>query len=146
MANYYCTTRTNYFHVKDEQKFRDVIAKVECDEDQLEVWKEPDGTFGFGAYASILGFPVQVEGVSEKDAQYCQDYDYEEFANALAECVADDDAIIITEVGNEKMRYVNGHAVVITSKEIRNINLEAQAIIAAQDMLNNKKWNTEMHY
>ena len=35
MANYYGTVRTNYFHVKDEEQFRALMAKTAGDEDGL---------------------------------------------------------------------------------------------------------------
>lgn len=59
MANYCCTIRTNYFHVKDETKFRSLMEQVYGSEDTIEVWeKRDDGgstMFGFGCYGGIAG-------------------------------------------------------------------------------------------
>ena len=64
MANYNCTIRTNYFHVKDEPQFMALMEKVDCDGD-LNLWtrKEDHGemAFGFGVYGSIYGIKTAVE-------------------------------------------------------------------------------------
>lgn len=59
MANYCCTIRTNYFHVKNELEFRSLMEQVYGSEDTIEVWeKRDDGgstMFGFGCYGGIAG-------------------------------------------------------------------------------------------
>ena len=42
MANYYASTRTNYFRVKDEEEFRKFMAHVSGTEDRVELWEEKD--------------------------------------------------------------------------------------------------------
>ena len=61
MKNYYGVVRTNYFHVKDEEKFRALMAKVICDDGRLELWDDEtdaagDRLFGFGVYGSMWLF------------------------------------------------------------------------------------------
>ena len=57
MANYYCVMRTNYFRVKDEEKFLELMESVCSGEDDLQIWSETDAEgakrFGFGAYDNI---------------------------------------------------------------------------------------------
>ena len=60
MSNYYGVVRTNYFHVKDEEQFRALMAKAIGDEDGIELWddeKDRNGSqvFGFGVYGGISG-------------------------------------------------------------------------------------------
>ena len=60
MSNYYGVVRTNYFHVKDEEQFRALMAKTAGDEDGIELWddrKDENGNqmFGFGVYGCISG-------------------------------------------------------------------------------------------
>jgi len=139
MANYYATIRTNYFSVKDENAFRELMQSV-CAEDDVHVFErpQPDGRkkHGFGCYGNIYGIP------------YENDFDggRNRFLNALQNLVCEDDAIIMTEVGNEKLRYVIGFSIVITSKEIQSISIPDKALHLAQKILRNKNYQTQMDY
>ena len=146
MANYCCTIRTNYFHVKDEEKFRALMDRSYGCEDSIELWKERDANgntvFGFGVYGGISG--LRSAGADEDD-----DYDessYDEFLDGLQECVADDDAIIILEAGNEKMRYIVGSATIITSSNRAYLDIEDLAKQKASEFLCNPSWQTQCTY
>ena len=76
MSNYYGVVRTNYFHVKDEEQFRTIMAKTAGDEDGIELWddvKDADGKqmFGFGVYGGI-------SGIQNDDDEY-DDESYDRF-------------------------------------------------------------------
>lgn len=150
MANYCCAVRTNYFHVKDPDAFLEFMDKVTACEDSVNVWEDHDRAgktvFGFGCYGSILGVPVHKEGCNEDDDCGYDDYDFDEFVNGLSELVADDDAIIILESGNEKLRYVTGCALVITSKDSEYMEIDALAAQRAAEMLGNPNWKTKTCY
>ena len=60
--------------------------------------------------------------------------------------LADDDALIFTEIGSEKMRYLVGCATVITKDASDSINLDDGAITLARKMLRNPKWQTKNEY
>lgn len=146
MANYCCAVRTNYFHVKDEEKFRELMNRVCGAEDSVDLWESTDKlgnkVFGFGLYSQLIG-------LRNSDDDYDADIDdnsYDEFIFGLQECVEDDDAIIIFESGNEKLRYVVGMATVITSQDCSYINMESLAIATASHMLNNSQWTTKCCY
>ena len=143
MANYYGVVRTNYFHVKDEEKFRALMAKVICGDGSLEFWddeKDADGNqlFGFGVYGSICGLPDE-EGDYDDDS-------YDRFVEALMDSVADDDAILIFEAGHEKLRYVGGGVLVITSEGHEFIDLHEEAFKKAQQLIGNDQWETKATY
>lgn len=143
MANYYSSTRTNYFRVKDPDAFKSFMMNVYATEDNVEVWEEikSSGTyFGFGCYGSIMGVPV------ESDDGELEDFDYEEFISGLSEHVADDDAILIMEVGNEKLRYLVGEVVIVTSKGSEYMNMTTTAAEIAAKMLGNENWKTKCEY
>lgn len=148
MANYGCATRTNYFKVKDVEEFKALIKKTYSGEDGVEIFTRVDSQtgetlYGFGCYSSIDGI------VSEEEfEEYVElsEPDYDAFIEGLQKIVADDDAIIIQETGNEKLRYVCGYATIITSKEVRYINMDSAAIEAAKQMLNNDEWTTSTSY
>lgn len=142
MANYGCAIRTNYFRVKDEEQFAQLMNTVVAD-DVINVFsktnKQGQKYFGFGCYGLIQGMPLEDD---DDDIGEC----YDEFIERLQECVAEDDAIIILESGNEKLRYVTGLATVITNKKVRCLDLTYMAIDAASTMLGNDSYTTVCEY
>ena len=136
MANYCGMTRTNYFKIKDEAKFRKICEGL-CGEDGIDVEvTEKDGQlYGFiGSYSSI---------------DYCvdeDDEDWDSFVKQIQEVIADDDAMLMTEIGNEKLRYLVGICTIITSKEVRYVDLETIGFQEAKQMLNNEHWTTKNVY
>lgn len=137
--NYTATTRTNYFRVKDEDAFKAFMGPVSGDD--LRIFeKTQDGQkfFGFGCYGVIYGI------CPEDDPDECADYDA--FLDGLKSHVAEDDAIIIMQAGNEGLRYVVGDATVITSKDVQYINIDNWAVMKAREMLLNKNWKTQLDY
>lgn len=143
MANYCCITRTNYFHVKDPDAFCEFMKRVIA-EDSVDVWEEKDSdgspVFGFGCYGSIFG--VNMQPNNDDDCE-C---DWEEFVHGLSDHVADDDAVIIMESGNEKMRYIVGSASVVTSTDYEYMDIASLAVKKASQMLKNPDWRTQIDY
>lgn len=136
MANYYAYVRTNYFHVKDAEAFRKFIRSISSTEGHgVELFEEKDENgiqvFGFGCQGQPT-FP--------------EDESYEGILEGLSELVADDDAIIITEVGHEKLNYLVGEARIITSKEVKGIGISDLAVQTAREMLNRPNWKTKSEY
>ena len=123
MANYCCAIRTNYFHVKDADEFRKNMSRVYGCEDAVDLWEDEDAdgnlVFGFGCYNGISG---------------------------LQKSVADDDAVIIFESGNEKLRYIVGSAEIITSKDFKRICIDDEAKQMAAKMIQNPGWRTVCSY
>lgn len=142
MANYYCAMRTNYFQVKDEEKFLELMDSVYGGEDEVQVWSETDAEgvkrFGFGAYDNIRGINLTDNEDDEPD--------YDAFVAALQDCVADDDAIIIIEAGHEKLCYVGASAEIITSQEHDYLDIRDGAAKMAREMLKNPEWTTKCDY
>lgn len=139
MSNYYGVVRTNYFHVKDEEQFRALMAKTAGDEDGIELWDDVidgDGNpmFSFGVYGGI-------SGIQNDDDEYDDD-SYDRFIDGLKECVAEDDVILIFEAGHEKLRYVGGGVTIITSKGVEYVNLEDSARKIVRELLGNEQWDT----
>lgn len=140
MANYYATIRTNYFGVTDEAKFREIINSCNA-EDSIHIFEADDGTgkFGFGCNGSIYGIPPSED---EDDDENNLDV----FYDALQSLLIESDAIIITEVGFEKLRYLIGTCTIITRDQIRFIDVRDKAIELAQSMLNDSSFSTRMDY
>lgn len=141
MANYCCAIRTNYFRVKDPEAFKNFMGKVYACEDEIEVWEEVDRdnklVFGFGCYSGISGLAV--------DDDECET-DYDAFIEGLQKHVADDDAVIIFEAGNEKLRYVIGSATIVTSRDYEYIDIVGEGTKLAAELLGNPKWKTRADY
>ena len=143
MANYECTGRTNYFHVKDEEAFRKLVERIvsECGIELFEK-NDPEGEklFGFGSYGSLYGICKDSE---EDDDEYDEE---EVLYQKLQSCVAEDDAVIILTAGNEHLRYVTGDAVCITHDKIEYLDLTCLAVAKAAEMLNNPLYSTVCEY
>ena len=143
MANYYATIRTNYFAVTDEVKFRKIIDSCSA-EDTIHILENiaPDGTktFGFGCYGYISGIHA------DADEEDMDETDLDAFYFALQSVLAEGDAIIIMEVGNEKLRYLIGVCTVITRSDIQGVDVSNKALDLVRTMLANPDFTTEMYY
>lgn len=147
MANYCCAVRTNYFRVKDEDKFTEFMNNVvaEC---EVNVWRKEllDQTyFGFGCYGQINGVRVQDDDPNNADPED-EEISYDAFIDDLQDLVEDGDAIIIFESGNENLRYVVGEALVITATDYQFINLDDVAVEAAGKLLGRHDYATVCSY
>ena len=144
MANYCCTIRTNYFHVKDEAEFRSLMEQVYGSEDAVEVWEKRDDegntTFGFGCYGGIAG----IRDTDEDDD--LEETAFDRFLEKLQQCVAENDAVIILEAGNEKMRCVVGTALILTSKACEYLDIAELAEKRATELLAIPSWKTKLMY
>lgn len=140
MANYNCTIRSNYFHVKDETEFEAFMNNVYGAEDDVQMWKEKDkagnAVYGFGCLGGILGFCD-----TEDD-----DPDYGEFLVGLQQHICPDDAIIIMEAGHEKLRYVVGCATILTHNGSADLDITSLAVEKAAEMLERKDFKTRCDY
>lgn len=137
MANYECVSRTNYFHVKDVETFREFMDTVIADD--LHVWEEKDNdsniVFAFGCEGVIYGIPDE-NGDSSLDL----------FFTELQKYIADNDAVILTEAGHEKLRYVTGYATVVTRNNIQTLGIETFALAKVKEMLKNPDFETKTDY
>lgn len=142
MANYQGMTRTNYFRVTDAERLKDIVNRIIWDDCDDGFFAERGEYYSFGNYGSIYGLraPEDVDG--ENWAEDFADIVYEE----LQKIVPEGSAIIITEIGNEKLRYLTAYSVVITSVSIRFVNLDEEAVFAAREELNDCGYMTEMMF
>ena len=69
VANYCCAIRSNYFRVKDEEEFREIMSHVYGSEDEISLFEEVldnQRFFGFGLYGSIAGLCNENDDEDEK--------------------------------------------------------------------------------
>lgn len=116
MANYICAYRTNYFRVTDENKYAELFQRL-SGEDLVDFSKTTDDgktiLHGFGGYGGLS----YAEG-DDDDAG-----GIDEFMRDLQSILPDDEAAEYIEGGNEKLRYVTGYALFVTSEEAHWIDL-----------------------
>ncbi len=147
MANYTCTTRTNYFHVKDPDAFRSFFQRVYGSEGCIELWEEKDADgnlmFGFGSYGGIAGLRNSTD---DEDMLTADTTSYDEFIGGLQEHVAENDAVIILEAGHEKLRYIVGAATILTCRDHTHVNVISAAKARAANMLGIPNWETKCEY
>ena len=149
MANYYGYTRTKHFSVTDPGKLTDIVDRIRWCEGDIAFFSEDNGKYSFGAYDTIKGLSVKKDDAAQDAAAACdndEENDADNVYNALQDTVAPDDAIIITEVGFEKLCYLTGYALVITRDAIACVNLRDEAINKARALLRNDQYTTTTEY
>ena len=131
MASYLCAIRTNYFRVTEEEKFKNLIDEFLSG--SCEVFTRTDVNSN-----KLVG--------SGSDENINWPEDETGFVSGLQECLAEDDSIIVLEVGHEKLRYLVGTATIITRSSIETIDLTSLAISKAAEMLGNPDYTTCCEY
>lgn len=121
MANYYCSSRTNYFQVKDVAKFT--------------AWAKHHGLLVYPQEGASDHFAL---APTDSDSGAFPDYNHEtdeeiDFAAELATHLDDGSVAVLLETGAEKLRYLHGHAIAIDAKgESVRIDLEDIYTLAAE--------------
>lgn len=142
MANYACASRTNYFRVTDEDAYAKLFENLRSEfgvEDFTETDKDGVVWHGFGSYSTI----DYVEPCEDEDED--NDPDFNLFAKQLQEILPENEAFVLLEVGNEKLRYVTGYATIITKNNIRFIDLTETARNECKKLLGSD-FETKMEY
>ena len=143
MANYYGKTRTNYFRVTDPDVLELLIESCFASDDTVTLWKKSteDGTCRFA-----FGCEAEIEGINISDDPDFPEYDFDDFLKKLQEILPEDEAVIITEVGSEKLRYLCGSVTVVTHNDIEHNTLDMLGRKTAREMLKDPMWDTSNEY
>ena len=133
MAKYNCVFRTSYFCVTDEQKYEEFkkhIAVWGDDINNVDFWHrhgdfmesdnikfDTDGAIrhAFGGYTQIMGYI--------EDIEHDPFPDYDLFLKKLSEIIAPGSACIITEVGNNGLRFIGAKVDIVTHKNYRTLEM-----------------------
>lgn len=107
MANWYGTARSNYFRVKDADKFKAWVESIQG----LGMWERTNEPGLFGIYSDdgdSGGWP----------SWRPDDPEYEEvdLVGELVEHLAEGEVAILMEAGAEKLRYISGYAIAVNHK------------------------------
>lgn len=104
MANYYCSSRTNYFRVKDVAAFKAWAGKR-----GVEVYAKADRA---DCFCVLPGGSTDSGGFPSWDEDKEDDFD---FIEELARHLDEKSVAVIVEAGAEKLRYITAFAVAITA-------------------------------
>ena len=152
MANYYGYTRTNYFKVTNENELLKLIDECASNDPKgIEVWRREDEsggkTYAFGCESDLLGLPISNHEPGENDV--CDsdtDHDYDAFIEELQKLLPDGEAVLITNIGKEKLCYLHGDMHVVTNKQTILKSLHSIGIEIARELLNDAEWDTKNEY
>ena len=105
MANYVCSVRSNYVHVKDQQAFEEFIERFEC-----EPIYDKEGRMGF--------YCQNMDGCSPYiyDEDLDEHFDLMNCAPQIGRHLCEGEVLVVEEVGSEKMRYLCGHTYAVNDK------------------------------
>lgn len=144
MADYICSSRTNYFRVTDEKLWREWLDDV-CDVEDFSTTTE-DGTalHAFGCYGTPWYDHAADDDADDyySDGSIFEDHSLERIQAFLPE----GEAMIYMEAGWEKLRYVTGSAVIVTRDGIRSFDTTGMAIDIAREMLGDGEWTSITDY
>ncbi len=157
MSNYYGKCRTNYFAVTDAEKFKALMAVCVAG-DKVEVYEEQqekgitrycllcDGIISGLPYKLVEGEPVITLNMEETEEDLDNDISSSLFHKALQDVLADGEAVIITEIGWEKMCYLQGVSLIITKTECKGVDLRDKSLELAREVLGDPEYTTKMEY
>ena len=100
MANWYGTSRSNYFKVENEEAFRAWAERRD-----LEVLENPSGLFGVA--------PSSMSEDGSWPSYDCDDDCEIDFQAELIEHLAEGQVAILMTIGAEKLMYLTGYSVAL---------------------------------
>ena len=112
MANFYGTARSNYFQVKDVEKFKAWVESIPS----LALIEKQDILFAIYSDCPDSGCWPSGKYVAEYDeegAVVSEDWQDFDLTGELAEHLKDGEVAVLMEAGAEKLRYISGWAVAV---------------------------------
>jgi hypothetical protein len=114
MANYYATSRSNYFAVKDETAFHQWAATLDL---RILLPAHSDKTAdGIRRFAITPDDRDDGGWPSSQLNPETDQYEDIDLTRQLSVHLADEEVAVLFEVGSEKLRYLTGHAVEVNNK------------------------------
>lgn len=125
MANYYGNSRSNYFKVKDVDKFKEFLNSMY----DMEYIEDLNGRVGFLVTGEGGSIPCEIW---DEEADEYVELDFDKL---LAQHLQDDQVAIYQEVGAEKLRYLVGYSIAVNSKgETAMVNINDIYRIAQEEL------------
>jgi hypothetical protein len=108
MSNFCGTARTNYFRVKDLDKFKEFVSSISC---ELIIYDNDENKVGFYSNDCDTGcFPSSIYN-EETD-----DLDDLNIVETVSKHLAEGEIAVFMEAGAEKCRYISGWATAVNDK------------------------------
>ncbi len=165
MANAITKIRTNYVEITDIKRFNEIIARC-CSENKISVITHTENDkikYGFLCDGDIDGIPLPNDECVENDCEDCEKYNciaceqyknfmcdpdcsFDMFIDELQKVIAPGDAMIITIIGYENLRYLQGQTIVITSEHCESKSIDDVSMELARKLLNDPNWETQNYY
>ena len=145
MADFISASRSNYVHVTDEALWDEWISRLSGIDDFSHVDEDGTTVHGCGCYGS----PWYREDDDIEDDAYGDDegdIGCKASVRRIQAFLPEGEAFIYMEAGWEKLRYVAGYALVVTKHDAKWVSVADAAVEAAQGMLGDPKWTTQMEY
>lgn len=108
MANFNCFTTSNYFKVKDIDKFKEELEQM----DGTDLFEHNDNSICVAIYGDLYS-------CTEDDEEYV----FDDYLNFIQKHIEDGEKVFISSVGHEKLRYLSADCTVITKDDIKYNNL-----------------------
>lgn len=136
MAKYNCAFRTSYFYVTDEKKYEEFKKHIVVRDgaNSIKFWhKDLDNIVSddiatngktkhaFGGYTKLLGY---VEDIKYYDEESMLPMPKDKLFQKLSEIIEKGSACVITEVGNNELRYLGAQVSIITHNNYEPFKLE----------------------
>ncbi len=130
MADWYGSARSNYFRVKDVERFRELCSRwnitfIRKTENVNGVETEHPDLVGFLCEGDSGGLPGYRYEKGEGEDAPEKEYEFEDFLHELSGLLAEGEVAVMVEAGAEKLRYVTGYALAVNSKgETESVSLD----------------------
>jgi hypothetical protein len=107
MADWYGNARSNYFGVKDKEKFKEL-----CNRWDIQPIENQKGQVGFMGNDCNGALPSYLE--EDEAGEIVKEFD--DFVQELSTNLLKDEVAVMIETGAEKLRYITGYALAVNSK------------------------------
>lgn len=132
MSIYYCTCRTNFFKVTDEERYQELTSNLTAEfpiQDFTKMNENGDIVHGFGCHSPI-GYK---DGLN---------HNFREFLSELQCILPENETFLFIESGQEKLQYVTGEYTIVTQKDISHINMDECGKTLSRKLLQNPDFET----
>lgn len=143
MANYIEAIRSNEFKIKQgsKEQLEKILNNLYGEDVYTDIIERADGTYGWlGCYGGLTGLDIEKYFADNEELiEKYQDDEYNAMADELQKIIDENSALILIDAGHEKLRYVGGGALIITSKTSKYIDLANMASETAQKLIGQDK-------
>jgi len=123
MSDWYGTSRSNYFMVKDVDKFKTLCARWGVEFIEKDAASGFVGFLGMSEYGGLPSCRLE----KDKDTDEMIELDSDDFYTELADQLKDGEVAVLMEAGAQKHAYITGFAMAINSKG-ENVSLSLNEI------------------